>query len=107
MTRAADIKKAIEYYDRAIKIDSENALALYNLGLAYSVMGEYGKATTQLRKAKKFSPDDADIPYAIGLTFAARKNYRNAIRNYEEALKIDPQHTYAVEALAIAKKNDK
>ncbi len=52
-----NIKKAIEYYKKAVKYDPENPMALYNLGLAYERNKQYKKALQAYKMSLNLAPN--------------------------------------------------
>ena len=51
-------QEAIEWYDKALKIDPNNILALNNKGLALSNLGKYQEAIEWYDKALKIDPNN-------------------------------------------------
>ena len=97
--------KSIEYFEKAVSLDSENAFVLYNYSLALIKKGDYNNAVTHLTKATELSPDDPDIHYALGLAYAERKMKSLAVKSFEAALAIDPGYRNAQIALDYVNKN--
>ena len=54
-----EYNKAIESYEKAIKINSEYPSAYYNLGITYRKNKEYNKAIESYAKAIKINPEDS------------------------------------------------
>ena len=97
-----NIEVAIDYFSRAVDADNTHASAQYNLGLAYSVRGDYVKALRALHEAEKLAPLSADVHYALGLTLMARGTEAPALKSFRAAVEANPGHVFAHEALAIA-----
>ena len=51
-----DAKKAIEYYEQALKIDLENESAWYNKACAHSSMNKKSEALADLKRAVELDP---------------------------------------------------
>ena len=96
----AEPRKAIEYYEQALKISREigdrrgEGADLGNLGLAYSHLGEsrkaieyYEQALMILRKRRDRRGEGADLGN-LGLAYSHLGEPRKAIEYYEQALKI-------------------
>lgn len=47
-----ELKKAREYFEKAIEIDAEYAIAYYNLAVVYKELGNMDKARDLIKKAK-------------------------------------------------------
>ena len=52
--------EAIEYYDKALEIDPENAEALNNKGVALDDLGKYNEAIEYYDKVLEIDPKHAD-----------------------------------------------
>jgi adenylate cyclase len=87
-----DDTKALEYYNKCLKVsDDENAAFAYNgLGLIYLKEGDVDKAFSFHTKAYELAKRLNEIhivPSLLGLaaTFVATKNFRTALDYYKEA----------------------
>ena len=56
-TSLGKYQEAIEWYDKALKIDPNNVFALNNKGLALSNLGKYEEAIEWFDKALKIDPN--------------------------------------------------
>ncbi|MEM0950898.1 MAG: tetratricopeptide repeat protein [Cyanobacteria bacterium P01_H01_bin.74] len=56
-----DTEKALEMFGKAHAIDEEYALALYNLGRTYSLLGKTNEAVACYHKAKSFDPESHEV----------------------------------------------
>jgi tetratricopeptide (TPR) repeat protein len=50
--------EAIEYYDKALKINPENELALTYTGLSLTILGKHDEAIEYYDKALKINPEN-------------------------------------------------
>jgi tetratricopeptide (TPR) repeat protein len=66
--------KAIEDCDKAIQIDSNNALAYANRGGMYLVKGDCDRAVADLEMAVKLEPDNGDYREILANAKAASGN---------------------------------
>ena len=62
-------EKAIEYYQKAIKLDPEYARAYSNLGVVYDDLGQKEKAIEYYQKAIKLDPEDAFAYNNLGVVY--------------------------------------
>ena len=85
-----DYNAAIQRYKDVIKIKPDKHEALYNMGLAYSSLGEYGKAIESYEKALKIKPDSHEALYNMGNAYSSIGEYGKALESYDNALKIKP-----------------
>ena len=83
-------KKAIEYYEQALQIDSLFAFAWDNLGLCYRKIGNYPKALESYQKSLKLDPKGSMPLHNIPIVYSYMGQYESAIAAYEKILKIDP-----------------
>jgi len=51
-------KKAIEVYEKVIKINPQDCYAYYNMGIDYGKLEEYDKAIASYKKALELNPED-------------------------------------------------
>lgn len=79
-------KKAIEYYDKALKIDPASFQAWFNLAHLYSVEGECKNAVSALKICKKLKPKDEDTEYFLSIALMRIKDYKNGLKYFENRL---------------------
>lgn len=60
MTQAKNYKKAIEYYNEAIRVNPANPMAYNNQALLYAMIGRYNEAINCMKKYLKLAPDAED-----------------------------------------------
>jgi len=100
-----DYDRAIEYYQKALKIDLKqlgpdhpNVATRYNnLGVAFDNKGDHDRAIEYYQKSlkigmKQLGPDHPDVAIGynnIGLVYKRKGDYDRAIKYYKKALKID------------------
>jgi Flp pilus assembly protein TadD len=81
---------AIDHFNRAIEIKSDEASAFANLGNALLQKGELGEAIFQYQKAVELKPNDAGFHYNLANALLARGEVDDAIAEYQETLAINP-----------------
>jgi len=99
---AGQFDKAIECYDRAIKLSPKYSLAYNNRGIAYAEKGMYERAIADFDVAIKLRPN-FELAYANrGAAYVAKGDYARAIRDLDAAIRLNPKYTTAHENKAIA-----
>ena len=102
--RKGEYDRAIEYYQKALKIDikklgqehPDTAIDYNNIGSAYDSKGEYDRAIGHYQKAlkidiKKLGPEHPSVAIRynnIGSAYDSKGEYDRAIEYYQKALKI-------------------
>ena len=79
-------------FTKAIAIDSENYLALYNAGLASYSYSEYDKASEYFTLATKRIPGDIDSWLGLGLAQSALGDFSESNKSLRQALGIQPEN---------------
>ncbi len=82
--------EAIQFYQRLIKMQPQNATYFNKLGIAYHQMQRLGDAKKAYQTAAKLDPGYARAINNIAAVEYSQKNYRGAILNYLKALSISP-----------------
>jgi tetratricopeptide (TPR) repeat protein len=82
-----DPDKAIENYEKALKIDPTFARAFTCRGFARNAKNQYDKAIEDFTKAIEFDKEDSDASFGRGVAWLARGEHDNAIDDFKEALK--------------------
>ncbi len=79
-------RKAIEYYDKALKINPASYQAWFNLAHLYSVEGECKNAVSALKICKKLKPDDNDTDYFLSIALMRIKDYKHGLKLFENRM---------------------
>ena len=90
-------QRAVEDYNKAINLDSNNADAYINRGIAYSGLGKHEAAIKDYDQAIAIAPNNADAYYAKAFTqtlIEGKKqepinNYRQAAQLYQQQNKLN------------------
>ena len=102
---------AIEYYQKAIKInpDSEwTSIVCHALGAIYAEIKEnYEAAEATFNAGMVLDPNNVDIQLSLGDLFMAQGDLDKAIKTYCDAISVDPLNylTYAKTGLALWEKD--
>ena len=86
----------------AIKLNPNNALALYNRGMAYRAKGEPDRAIPDYDRAIKLNPNDAVAYDSRGLAYRDLRDYERAIQDFDQAIKLKPNYILALNDRGIA-----
>ena len=80
------LKKAGEFYRKAIKLDGRSWRSRFNLGLALPRAGELKEACRWLRTAAAIAPDTRCIHFRLGVCQLDAGEYEDALRTFRRAL---------------------
>ena len=94
--------EALYRYDRALKLDRRNPLALSNRGMVMGELKHYEESLVDLRLAAHHSPDNHVIWNNIGNTLIFMRRYPEAITALRKALSIEPMHLMSHYNLGVA-----
>ncbi|MBI5777922.1 MAG: tetratricopeptide repeat protein [Planctomycetes bacterium] len=91
LSGASKHEEALQAFDKALKLDPENATAWQLEGSALQFLGRYEESIKALNQAMKFSSDDTIDPYRIrGIQISIIESL-NKLGRYEEAIAICDQ----------------
>jgi len=92
-----DCKKALEFLEKAYKINSQYTGLDVQLAHSYNCSNQYEKAIQLLKKALTANPTDAYVNKEYIFALAANKQLDAAINNYRQSLKVCTDTTYIPE----------
>ena len=84
------IGKAVEDYNKAIKLKSDYAEAYSNRGNIYKKKNKFGRAVADYNIAIKLRPDLAEIHYNRGVVYENEGDYDRALQDCNTAIKLKP-----------------
>jgi tetratricopeptide (TPR) repeat protein len=84
--------EAIGILQHLLKIDPHHAVALNNLGAAFSKLSQYQEAEKYFRAAINERPDFADAYSNLGTVSRWRGNFDESEKSLRTALKLNPSH---------------
>lgn len=85
---AGDYQTAIAYYQQAIALQPDLAIAHYNLGAVWQAQGQLEKAITSYKRALQFQPESAGIHYAIANILQQQDKCELASDRYQKAMEV-------------------
>ena len=87
-----DGDKAIEFYERSLKVDEEGSKPIYyNLGWLYNDKERYDEAITVLLKAIEYDSEDAGYRVELGYAYYKKDQYEFAITQLNKAVSLDEE----------------
>jgi tetratricopeptide (TPR) repeat protein len=100
--------KAIDLYQRALKIDPDFVLARYDLAVAYRGLGEVEKAITEYEKVLKINPRFPEALSNLGGQYFRQGNVDKAVTHFRRAIEVYPNFIQALSNLgAVLNKHGK
>lgn len=89
-----DIDKAIPYLAKSVELNPKNGAAWQDLGIIYSMKGNYEQAIEANKKALDYTTNDArttaQILLNIGITYQKMNKIDEANQYYQKAFTLDP-----------------
>ena len=79
-------KRAIEFYERALKIDPTSYQGWFNLAHVYSIENQGKNAVSALKICHKLQPHDRETEYFLSLALMRTKNYDKGLKFFEQRL---------------------
>ena len=87
---------AIEDYTRALAVDPDHMLSLFNRGLAHTRLGQHQQALPDYQRAASLSPDDPEAWHALGFGRISVGDPNGAIDAYTRALELKADYPEAL-----------
>ena len=95
MLQSGRIKEALPLLEAIAFAREDDAVVLYNLGIAYSELGQYQNAIEQLEKAVAIKPAYSHAWTGIGVAYQRLGKLTEAIAALNKAVEADPGDGYA------------
>ena len=102
LAKQGQIDEAIQYYQKALRLEANDAYVHNNLGTALDKKGQVDEAILQHQEALRLKPDYAEAHYDLGVALAKKGQTDEAIHHYQEALRLKPDHAEAHNNLGVA-----
>lgn len=99
-SKKGELQKAIECFERAIKLDSSYAVAYHQLGKCYMRLGEAQRAVDILMQVVRKRPNLGPARLDLGLALLSAGNTRSARKEFEQLYNLDPANARALLGLA-------
>ena len=88
-------EKAIEHYDKTIKLDPNFVEVYNNRGNVYQKKGEYARAIQDYDRAIALNPDIAEVYNSRGSAYGAKSDHARAIQDFDKAIDLKPDYANA------------
>ena len=99
--RMNDVMRAVDSYQRAIKVDPNHSFSHYNLGLIFMKEGKVLQAIQQWEAVLKTKPNDIDSNFNIAVALTQLGKTKQAIPFYKKILELDPSHVQTHQNLGV------
>jgi tetratricopeptide (TPR) repeat protein len=110
MLHAGKVAEAIPYLESLTKSAPANATVLYNLGIAYSELGQFDEAIIRLKRAVQLDSGHAHAWVGIGNAYYRMHKPEQALQAFEKAVELNPDDGYTHRnlggILVASKRND-
>lgn len=97
-----NLPAAMEYFQRAVKWDTNSAPLHHALAVTLSVEGKTSEAVEALQTACRLAPNEAEYRFKLGLALNEAGKMDEARAALEEAVKLDPKFAQAWYNLGLA-----
>ncbi|KPF61695.1 hypothetical protein D621_00215 [beta proteobacterium AAP51] len=94
LLRAGKLAEALPLLESLNKSAPNNADVLYNLGVAYSELGQHDEAIIRLKKCVQIDPTYAHAWVGIGNAYYRLRKKEQALDAFEKAVKANPKDGY-------------
>ena len=88
-------KAAIQYYQKAIKLDPKRSGAYFAQGVSYGQLGEFEKAIPLIDKAIKMEPQNGLFIYGRGRVHLLAGYRQMALADFKKAAELDDEDAQA------------
>jgi predicted O-linked N-acetylglucosamine transferase (SPINDLY family) len=99
--QAGRLAEAVEWYVRVTDVQPENALAWFNLGVAYRSLSQFGEAVSAYRKALELQPEWPEVHNNLANVLHEGGFPVEAATEYQRALALRPDYAEAHNNLGI------
>ncbi|MFH0866637.1 MAG: tetratricopeptide repeat protein [Bacteroidota bacterium] len=93
--KKGDFKGAVQDFNKALTLKSDEPKAYYNRGLAFKYLNNNDSALNDYSNAIMLNPEYAEAYLNRGLLYYELKNTKSAILDYNKAIQLNPEFTVA------------
>jgi tetratricopeptide (TPR) repeat protein len=90
LVRMGKPDEAVPYYEKALEIDGNSAMAHHNLGYLLFTRRRYTEAAEHFQRAISRDPENADSHYYLAYSLAELGKIDEAVRHYRQAFFVRP-----------------
>jgi tetratricopeptide (TPR) repeat protein len=95
----SQVDQAVEYFDKALSINSDYMDARFELGRIYALKGDMKRSLAEFGIIFRSEPNYAMYHFELGRIFESQKAIEQAKKEYQRALQLNPGLTRAKESL--------
>ena len=107
LSQAGETDKAIDFLERAYKVNPENELVLYELGYCYDKKQDFEKSIVYYNHYLDIDPFNASVWYNLGITYNRIGQHDEAVNAYDYSIAIQDnfEQAYFNKANALSNSN--
>ena len=102
LTDCGRFDEASDYFEKAQRLDPENALAQKNFGIALAGRGRLDEAIAHFQKVLEINPADLEVRNRLGNALAGRGRFDEAIAQFHKVLELRSDQAEAYNNLGVA-----
>jgi ankyrin repeat protein/Tfp pilus assembly protein PilF len=87
-----DFNNALQHFQKATRLDSNNYRAWYGLGTVLVSLGRHNQAIYASRKALALKPQFPEVLCTLGGCFLTQQRYPEAVDTFEKCLRMNPNY---------------
>ncbi len=95
LLQQGELRQAIPLMETLLAADPEDAVVLYNLGMAYSDTGRIDEAIALLSRSVEVDQENANAFVALGVARQRNGEYSEALESLRRAVALDSSNSYA------------
>jgi len=92
---------AKQYFEEALKIDNNNAIARYNLGKTLIVLGETEKGIAECEESLNLGLEDINVFKTLSVEYFNKRDLKKSLEMYKNIQRIEPQNDSAYFAAGV------
>ncbi|HEX5735099.1 MAG TPA: hypothetical protein VF131_19870 [Blastocatellia bacterium] len=89
-TELRNYARAHYFFDRALKLQPENAMIIFHKGATYVLEQKFDPATQYLENARRLEPNLPDVHKFLGYIYRERKQNQEALNSFNTYLRLMP-----------------
>jgi protein O-mannosyl-transferase len=95
MNKEGQVDEAFAHFQKAFKINPDNAETHNNLGIVFDQKGRVDEAIAQYQEALQIKPDFTEAHFNLGIALLQKGRVDEAIFQYQKALQTSPDYAAA------------
>lgn len=92
-----DLNHALEYYLKALSVDTENIRLLNSISEIYSQLKDWSHAIEYYNKSLDVNPDQSNVIYNLAIFYNENSQYDQALKCWKQYLEMNPDASDKVE----------